>query len=397
MTEPLILNTSTKDFWMCFIQKIIRFKNSQNLSVFKLLYFLNKYGIIYSNKNCTITTQPPVTPALEVIRHAEKRRKRGKGKNPSLHYKRETNPRKALALAKKDYEWEQKIPFLTDDVLSERLGRIKYVTQAMCGLDGKPYTTDETDKKLFDLFYVESKVNPRTQSFNFDENQKITDKAVGLKEILTKDVVIKVGGYHGFLKMTMAEVLSQIPDEIVNKVVAFGLNPEKDTEIVYGGYYQLASIIFYEKNDNPVEDEELPTSIGLILPVHIARANRLKDKIKPIINYRGEGSVFIDPQDIEKPFIDVGIWLRINGSNLHRTNTETNITIDCKKGKKISVYQEFNDGADSFKPTYAHTISQIPDELLTENTIGFMYGSTDYFKTKEGVIHKTEYTLIEKE
>lgn len=294
-------------------------------------------------------------------------------------------------------EKELTIPEISDEVLAKRMSKIKFVTQAMSGLDGKPYTTDETDKKLFDLFYVESKVNPRTESFNFDENRKITDKAVGLTEILTKDILIKVGGYYGFLKMTMAEVVSQIPDEIVDNVVAFALNPEKDAQVISGGNYQIASIIFYAKNDNFIENEELPTSVGLIHPVDIERANRLKDKIKPVINYRGEGSVFVDPGDIEKPFMDLGIWMRINGSNLHRTNTETKITIDCKKGQKISVYQEFTHGADMYKPTYAHMISQIPHELITENTIGLMYSSTDYFKTKEGVIHKTEYTLIEKE
>lgn len=291
---------------------------------------------------------------------------------------------------------EVKIPEISDEVLAERMSRIKFVTRAMYGLDGKPYTTDETDKKLFDLFYVESNVNPRTESFNFNGNRKMTDKAVGLKEISIQDVVIKVGGFHGFLKMTMAEVLSQIPSTIVNDVVAFGLNPSKDFEIICGGNYQLASIIFYGKDDNANQVENLPTSVGLILPIDIDKANHLKDKIKPIINYRGEGSVFVDPGDIQKPFMTIGIWLRVGGSNLHRTNTETKIVIAYTEGKRISTYQEFTNGADMYMPTYAHVISQIPDDLITEKTIGLMYNVTDYFKTKEGVVHKTEYTLIEK-
>ena len=89
--------------------------------------------------------------------------------------------------------------------------------------------------------------------------------------------------------------------------------------------------------------------------------------------------------------------MRINGSNIHHKNPETKVLFSCKQGKMISVYSAFTEGADRLEPTYAYTISQIPDELITENTVGFHYYGTDYFKTKEGVIHKTEYALIERE
>lgn len=292
---------------------------------------------------------------------------------------------------------EYKIPEISDEALAERMKRIRFVVQAMSGIDGKPYPTEETNKKLFELFYKESSAHPRNQSFNFDQNSKITEKAVGLKELLIKDVLIKVGGYYGFLKMTMAEVLSQIPEEIVDEVVAFALNPEKDSEVLPGAEYQLASIIFYGKTDEVPVVEELPSYTDLIKPIDMDKVNRLKDIVRPIINYTNEGYFSLDPQDVKKPFMDIGIWLRVNGSNLHRTNTETKITVPCKMGKEISVYQAFTNGADSFEPTYAHTISQIPDELINENTIGFSHRVTDYFKTKEGIIHETKYTLIEKE
>ena len=84
---------------------------------------------------------------------------------------------------------EISIPEITDDVLAERMNRIRFVVPAMSGIDGKPYVTDEKDEKLFDLFYVESLVNPRTQSFNFDENRKLTGKADGLKELAIVDVI----------------------------------------------------------------------------------------------------------------------------------------------------------------------------------------------------------------
>ncbi len=287
------------------------------------------------------------------------------------------------------------IPEISDEALAERLGRIKFVTQAMSGLDGKPYLTEEQDKKLFDLFYVESNVDPRKQAFNFDENKKITEKAVGITEILTKDIFVKIGGYYGFCKITMAEVLSQIPEEIVKDVVAFTLDPENSPQILNGDY-QSARIIFYGKSSQPAVVENLPSSEGLIKPIDYEKVNRLKDQVQPILNYNKEGYRFVAPGDINESFMDIGIWLRIGGSNLHRTNTEAKVPEPYKKGKRISVYSVFTNGADFFKPTYAYTISQIPDEEITENTIGLLYHSTDYFKTKEGVLHKTDYTLIEK-
>jgi hypothetical protein len=287
------------------------------------------------------------------------------------------------------------IPEISDEILAERLGRIRFLKQAMLGLDGKPYTTEEQDKNLFDLFYVESNVNPREQAFNFDENSKMTARADGLVELDKVDIFVKIGGYYGFCKITMAEVLSQIPEAIVNNVVAFALDPETSPQIINEDY-QSAKIIFYGKTDQSSTDENLPSSVGLIKPVDKKKAKRLKDRVRPIINYKDEGYMFVAPGNINKPFMDVGIWLRVNGSNLHRTNPETKVTDPCKKGEKISVYNTFTRGADFFEPTYAHTISQIPDELITEKTIGLLYHSTDYFKTKEGVVHKTEYTLIEK-
>lgn len=335
------------------------------------------------------------SPALIVILHAKKKRK--KGKNPSLWYKGERNPRKALALAIEDYQKELRIPKISDEVLAERMKQIKYVDQAMSGIDGIPYPTAEEDEKYFDLFYVETKCNPQTQSFNFDEEAKLTTKATNIVPILTKDIFVKIGGYYGFCKITFAEVLAQIPEEIISKVVAFALDPKESAKILDDDY-QSKSIIFYGKGEENQEDDSLPSVKDLIKPLDIEKAERLKVKVRPILNFNKDGYRFIDPGDINQPFIKVGIWMRINGSNLHENNTDTVLDFETKKGERISTYQPFNSelGADTFHPNYADTISQIPDEFITENTVGFLYHFTDYFKTKEGVIHKTEYSLIEK-
>jgi len=289
------------------------------------------------------------------------------------------------------------IPEISDEVLVQRLKQVRYVEQAMQGVDGKIYRTEEQDKNLFDLFYVESNTNPRTQSFNFDDKRKLTTKATGLKELLKKDIFVKIGGYHGFLKITFAEVMSQIPEEILSEAIAFTLDPEESGKILNGDY-QSKTIIFYGKGEEQKEEDSLPSVKNLVKPLNLEKAELLKDKIKPILNFSNDGYKFIEPSDISKPFIKIGIWMRINGSNLHEHNAETSVDFETKKGKKISIYQPFNSelGADFFHPDYANTISQIPDELINENTIGILYHSTDYFKTKEGVVHKTEYTLIEK-
>ncbi len=329
---------------------------------------------------------------LEIILSAEKQKK--KGRHPSLTYKGERNPRKALALAHFDYQKENKMPFISDHTIASLMKRIKFVRRAMVGIDGKPYTTDETDKKFFDLFYVKSATNPRTQAFNFDQNSKLTEKATGLKEICKNDIFVKIGGYYGFCKITMCEVFSQIPKNIISDVVAFALDPENSPKILNSDF-QSASIIFYGKSDSVEEKESLPSAKGLIKQIDFKKVERLKNQIKPIIKWKDEGFTFIEPKNATEIFAAIGIWTRINGSNLHWHGKESPVNVPHKKTKKVSVYQEFKDDADSVELDYDYTISQIPDELINQKTIGLLYHSTDYFKTEEGIIHKTEYTLIE--
>lgn len=288
------------------------------------------------------------------------------------------------------------IPEISDEVLNERLQRIKYLTPAMSGIDGKAYSTSEKDEKLFDLFWVDSFVDPRNESFNFDDKSVMTGKATGIAPILTKDIFIRIGGYYGFCKMTMAEVLSQIPDEIVNDVVGFSLNPKKDAEIL-NEKYQSASIIFYAKTDVVKDETNLPTSIGLMRPVNTTKAEALKKRVKPILNWEKTGYEFVEPGEIDKPFMTIGIWLRINGSNLHEYNKGEVVPKPYKLGKKFSAFFPFTNGADFFQPTYEYLISQVPEGFITEKTIGFVRNYLDYYKTKEGVLHKAEFTLVEKE
>jgi hypothetical protein len=332
--------------------------------------------------------------AHHMVLDAQKRLK--KGKNLSLTYPSIRNPRKALEKALKELKYEEKIPYISDEILKKRMDQIKYLQTGMVGIDGLRYSTQETDEKYFDLFYVETNCHPRTQAFNFYEDGKKITRANNLRKILTKNIFVRIGGYYGFCKITFAELMSQVPDEILNDVVAFSLDPNSNAEIL-DEEFQSKSIIFYGKSDQEAQGEtDLPSVLDLIMPINTEKVEMFKGKIKPVINYHKEGYFYIDPADTSKPFMDVDIWMRINGSNLHRTNAEKLVDVKCEPREKISIYQAFTAGhsADYYGPTYNHVISQIPYELLDEKVIGLVYGKTDYFKTKEGVVHKTTYTIL---
>ena len=195
-----------------------------------------------------------------------------------------------------------KIPEISDSLLKERMEKIKFVCPAMQGTDGKIHNTDEQDMKLFDLFYSISNVNPRTQAFNFDENRKWGEKASGIEIVQKLRIFVSIGGYYGFCKVTMAEVMAQIPEAVLPFVVAFSLDPEEDVTIIKGDYQHLP-IILYRKCEILPPPEGLPKFEGLILPLSLKKANKFKEKIRPMINYSDRGLTFIDPGDLEKPFM----------------------------------------------------------------------------------------------
>ena len=330
--------------------------------------------------------------AFNVIRHAEKQNK--KGKNPSSPYQGEKNPKKALALAKADYQKESKIPYITGEELSNRMKRIRFIMPVMLGVDGKKYMSDETDEKYFELFYVKNLTHPVNQSFNFSD-KIFTIKAEGLKELAVKNIFVRIGGYYGFCKASLEEVMAQIPQDILSEVVAFTPDSKNDPQIIDEDYQSL-SIVFYGQGNRKEESDNLIPSVKeLIKPIDIAKVNLLKDRIKPILSWSNDTYSSIEPDKIDEPFMDIGIWMRINGSHLHRHDRDIPITIPVKIGERFSIYQALEGHADLFSPNYSYTISQIPDQLITEKTIGFIYRMTDYFKTKEGIVHKTDFSIVE--
>lgn len=214
-------------------------------------------------------------------------------------------------------------------------------------------------------------------------------------EILDRiEIFVKIGGYYGFLKVTMAEVMSQIPKQFLADIVAFSFDPEKSGEILNEDY-QILPLILY-KEGNQKELERLPKFEGLIKERNKIKAEALRLRVQPIVIYGGNEAVSIFPGKINSSFMTIGIQISMGGSNLWKTNSETPITIPYKRGEKFSIYQEFAKDADIYEPDYLYTISQIPEGLITVNTIGFEYRMVDYFKTNRGVLHKIDYCIIEK-
>jgi hypothetical protein len=91
-----------------------------------------------------------------------------------------------------------------------------------------------------DLYYIKE-VNPHNIAFTWDP--KAAKKATGLVP-LEQIVTYHTWAYYGFFKPTIAEVLSQIPENCLESIVAF----ETDVDSVQlCGDYHVASTTLYRK------------------------------------------------------------------------------------------------------------------------------------------------------
>ena len=96
------------------------------------------------------------------------------------------------------------IPKISDEVLEERYAKI----QPLLKRDGK-------------LFSIQRPIDLRNQSFIWDP--KIGNEVKGLKEI-AQVKTLHTYGYYGIFKPSIAEVLSQVPEYLLDQVVAFHLD-----------------------------------------------------------------------------------------------------------------------------------------------------------------------------
>jgi hypothetical protein len=89
--------------------------------------------------------------------------------------------------------------------------------------------------------------DPRNQAFTW--SPEYSEKAEGLIE-LTSIKTHHYCGYYGFFKPSIAEVLAQIPDEYIDKVVAFETitgehDGEDEVKILRDGRGHLATTVLY--------------------------------------------------------------------------------------------------------------------------------------------------------
>ena len=99
------------------------------------------------------------------------------------------------------------------------------------------------------LYFIEI---PDLRKIAYTWDYKITEECNNLKEI-SRIKTHHYCGYYGLFKPSIAEVLSQIPEDLINKVVAFEIisdvcsGTDDEIKIFNEGNGHLATAILYEK------------------------------------------------------------------------------------------------------------------------------------------------------
>lgn len=133
-------------------------------------------------------------------------------------------------------------------------------------IEGKAYVPEITEEKLNNLI---QKIHPvirkddklylieipdfRNTAYTWDA--QITKEFSNLKEV-TRIKTHHYCGYYGFFKPSIAEVLSQIPENLIDKINAFEIigdidsGTEEEVKIFSEGNGHLATTILYRKDEN---------------------------------------------------------------------------------------------------------------------------------------------------
>lgn len=138
------------------------------------------------------------------------------------------------------------IPEISGKKVKELYERIKPVvryiktnpTCSECGhVEKQTYETDPRGK----LYYIKD-VNPQNVAFTWDPEP--TRIAKGLRKL--EDIVTYHSyAYYGFFKPSIAEVLAQIPEKYLSRVVAFETSTK---HIELNGEYHTTVTTLYEKS-----------------------------------------------------------------------------------------------------------------------------------------------------
>jgi len=141
-----------------------------------------------------------------------------------------------------------KIPKISNERLAELSARIKPVVRfnhkarELPPKDGWNLSDLVPDKHDGLLYFVEDSY-PRDNLFTWEPEP--THQAEDLKEF---DAILTwhTWAYYGFFKPTIAEVLAQIPEQLLDKVVAFQTLASVEIDNIVGDYH-VAITILYKK------------------------------------------------------------------------------------------------------------------------------------------------------
>lgn len=111
------------------------------------------------------------------------------------------------------------IPEISDEKLLELSQRIKPVIRFSRGLKGLFLSPEGIP------YYIKP-VDLREMAFTWDATP--SKKAKGLQEIVAIRTLHSYG-YHGLFKPSIAEVIAQIPEEFLDRVVAFEIVDQPET------------------------------------------------------------------------------------------------------------------------------------------------------------------------
>jgi hypothetical protein len=147
----------------------------------------------------------------------------------------------------------KRIPEISDEKLTELYNRIKpvlyYEKKEICEHCGSPLSDcyEHSENETGELFYIKD-VDARNVAFPWSPTRvNKADDIVSFRETVT----YHTWGYYGFFKPTIAEVISQIPEDALDRTVAFlTIGPKdcdemnKHIEELNDGYHVAKTILF---------------------------------------------------------------------------------------------------------------------------------------------------------
>lgn len=145
------------------------------------------------------------------------------------------------------------IPEIADTVLEALAGQMKPVVRFVKGEGGRLITHDEGE-----LYWIKP-VDLRQTAFTWDP--KPTRRATGLVKL--RDIITcHTYGYHGFFKPSIAEVIAQIPLEVLPDVVAFETHTDLGLGNIVGDHHVTTTTLYGSRRKKKKTPKKASTHHG---------------------------------------------------------------------------------------------------------------------------------------